>query len=72
MLDREDYYLVNDPDLGTSTLRYGIHFLRRNWNTGMLGRPTVTAIIQRYHLGSVNVYVCVRVVLSCPYLLFYT
>lgn len=50
MLDREDYYLVNDPDLCTSTLKYGIHFLKHNWSW-MSGRPTIVTIIHRYHLG---------------------
>ena len=51
MLDREDYYLVNDPDLCTSSLRYGIHFLKHNWTPMMSGRPTISTIIYRYHLG---------------------
>lgn len=51
MLDREDYYLVNDPDFCVSSLRYGIHFLRHNWTTIMAGRPTITTILQRQHLG---------------------
>ena len=51
MLDREDYYLVNDPDLCTSTLKYGIHFLKHNWSW-MSGRPTIITILHRYHLGS--------------------
>ena len=51
MLDREDYYLVNDPDFCVSSLRYGIHFLRHNWTPLMAGRPTVTTILQRQHLG---------------------
>ena len=51
MLDREDYYLVNDPDLCTSSLRYGIHFLKHNWTPIMSGRPTISTIIYHYHLG---------------------
>lgn len=51
MLDREDYYLVNDPDLCTSTLKYGIHFLKHNWSW-MSGRPTIITVLHRYHLGS--------------------
>lgn len=57
MLDREDYYLVNDPDFCVSSLRYGIHFLRHNWTPRMAGRPTITTILQQQHLGLI-LFVC--------------
>lgn len=42
-LDSEEFHLVNDVDLFTSTLRSDIAVLRSHWH--MLGRPTMVVIL---------------------------
>lgn len=47
-LGREDFYMANDFELLTSTMRSNLNFLRSNWR--MLGRPVLIIVVHQYHL----------------------